>query len=171
MITTTYCETMADYNAWMNERLYGLCNSIPDIDRKKDRGAFFGSIHRTLNHILFGDLAFMSRFTGDPAEIPELGIDLHSDFEELKSARRALDQRIQSWSASLSEEWLQQGLTYSSKVDGVTRTMPRWVLVSHMFNHETHHRGQITTLLSQMGLDVGTTDLPFMPQYQATTDH
>jgi len=66
----------------------------------------------------------------------------------------------------LSNDWLAEKPTYESKVDGIVRTVPRWILVTHMFNHETHHRGQATTLLSQMGFDISTTDIPFMPQYQ-----
>lgn len=157
---------MTDYNAWMNERLFALCRSIDDAGRKADRGAFFGSIHRTLNHILYADLAFMSRFTGDPAVVPELGADLHDDFEDLWQARAGLDKRMGAWSSTLTGPWLVEDLTYTSKVDGVTRTVPRWVLVTHMLNHQTHHRGQITTILSQMGLDMGTTDIPFMPGFQ-----
>jgi len=108
----------------------------------------------------------MSRFTGDPEVIPELGQDLHQNFADLREARIKLDRRIVGWAPSLSEEWLAQELTYESKVDGVVRTVPRWVLVTHMFNHATHHRGQITTLLSQIGLDYGTTDLPFMSGFE-----
>jgi len=140
VITSEYCSTLADYNHWMNTRLFETCGALSDRQRKEDRSAFFGSIHSTLNHILFGDLAFMSRFTGDPATIPELGKDLHEDFEELRNVRLALDDRIVEWAAFLSEDWLVQALTYESKVDGVTRTVPRWVLVTHMFNHATHHR-------------------------------
>jgi uncharacterized damage-inducible protein DinB len=168
MMTAAYCLTFARYNAWMNERLYEVCASITDEERKRERGAFFGSIHRTLNHILYGDLAFMSRFTGDPAEVPELGHDLHHDFRDLRLARTALDRRISEWAATLESGWLEQEMTYTSKVDGISRTLPQWVLVAHMFNHQTHHRGQVTTLLSQMGLDIGPTDLPFMPQFTST---
>jgi uncharacterized damage-inducible protein DinB len=167
MITSEYCRVMTDYNAWMNSRLFELCRSIDDADRKCDRGAFFGSIHRTLNHILYSDLAFMSRFTGNPAVVPELGVDLHDDFEDLWRSRSSMDQRMSEWSSTLNAEWLAEDLTYTSKVDGVTRTVPRWVLVVHMLNHQTHHRGQITTALNQMGLDIGTTDIPFMPRYQS----
>lgn len=166
MIDSSYCSAMAEYNQWMNERLYLTCSTLPDSKRKEDRSAFFGSVHRTLNHILYGDLAFMSRFTGTPGVVPELGVDLHENFQDLWDARSALDARICNWAQSLSADWLGQELTYESKVDGVTRTVPRWILVTHMFNHETHHRGQITTLLSQMNIDMGTTDIPFMPKYQ-----
>ena len=167
MITSEYFRVMADYNMWMNERLFELCRSIDDAERKSDKAAFFGSIHGTLNHILYGDLAFMSRFTGDPAVIPELGVELHDDFDELWQARSSLDNRICGWSSKLTAEWLEQELTYTSKVDVITRTVPQWVLVVHMLNHQTHHRGQITTIFSQLGLDVGTTDIPFMPQFQS----
>ena len=165
MISVHYCHTMAQYNSWMNDRLYDTCATLPDTERKKDLGAFFGSIHNTLNHILYGDLAFMSRFTGDPAQVPELGVELYDDFTELKSARSTLDRRISDWSLTIADDWLNEQLTYTSKVDGESRTVPHWVLVTHMFNHETHHRGQITTLLSQMGLDMGSTDIPFMPVF------
>ena len=164
MITAAYAVTMARYNEWMNRRLYALCAGIDDAERRRDRGAFFGSIHRSLDHIVYADLAFLSRFTGDPERVPELGPTLYEDFGALRAARAALDANLLEWTATLTDPWLAQDLTYASKVDGVTRTVPRWILVAHVFNHQTHHRGQVTTLLSQMGLDVGSTDLPFMPQ-------
>lgn len=167
MITAEHCHLMADYNRWMNRKLYEVCAGMDDAARKQDRGAFFGSIHSTLNHILYGDLAFMSRFTGEPEEVPPLGVDLYVEFDEMRRVRAALDDRIVEWAAGLTAEWLAGTLTYESKVDGVTRTVPHWAIVTHMFNHETHHRGQATTLLSQAGLDVGTTDIPFMPRFNA----
>ena len=167
MITAAHAHLMAQYNEWMNSRLYAVCASLPDTDLRQDRGAFFQSIYATLNHIAYGDLAFLSRFTGNPSGVPEPGADLFGAFEVLRSERAALDQRILVWSASLSPAWLAEPLTYTSKIDGKTWTVPKWALVTHMFNHQTHHRGQVTTLLSQMGLDVGTTDIPFMPQFHA----
>jgi uncharacterized damage-inducible protein DinB len=167
MITHGYCITMAQYNEWMNSRVYALCASLPEAELHKDRGAFFKSIHATLNHIAYGDLAFLSRFTGNPAVVPELGVNLFSSFAELRRERATLDARLVEWSSTLSPAWLAEKLTYTSKVDGQVRTVARWVLVVHMFNHQTHHRGQVTTLLSQMGLDVGSTDIPFMPQFQS----
>jgi len=167
MITTTHAQLMAQYNEWMNTRMYALCATLPETELHKDRGAFFQSIYGTLNHIAYGDLAFMSRFTGHPGIVPEPGADLFGTFSQLRTERSALDERIRVWSESLSPAWLAEPLTYTSKIDGKTRTMPRWVLVTHMFNHQTHHRGQVTTLLSQMDLDVGATDIPFMSQFQA----
>ena len=84
--------------------------------------------------------------------------------------RAALDARLPRWAAGLREDWLCEPLRYVSRVDGRTRTVPRWVLTAHLFNHQTHHRGQLTTLLSQLGLDIGSTDLPFMPRFQTGGD-
>jgi uncharacterized damage-inducible protein DinB len=165
MITKKHCQLMAQYNEWMNSRTYELCASLPDAELRKDRGAFFKSIYDTLNHIAYGDLAFMSRFTGDPSVVPEPGVELFGGFSRLRTERVALDQRILNWSASLEPDWLAEPLTCSSKIDSKSRTVSKWILVTHMFNHQTHHRGQVTTLLSQMGLDVGVTDIPFMPQF------
>jgi len=163
MITAYHCHLMARYNRWMNGKLYDCCAEIADDERKRDRGAFFGSIHATLNHILYGDLAFMSCSTGDPPAPPQLGVILHEDFGDLRRAREALDARIESWESTLTVDWLGEILTFVSKVDGQEKTYPHWVLVAHMFNHESHHRGQVTTMLSQMGLDIGSTDITFMP--------
>jgi len=124
MIDSSYCTTMAEYNQWMNERLYLVCESLTDSERKENMSAFFGSIHRTLNHILYGDLAFMSRFTGNPVVVPEPGVTLHEEYQDLRAARSTLDRRIMDWTQSLSEHWLAEQLTYESKIDGITRTLP-----------------------------------------------
>ena len=163
MIDAGYCETMAQYSSWMNEKLYALCEPVPDAERRRDRGAFFGSIHGTLNHLLYGDLSWMSRFTGDPSELPILGPELHTDFQELRGERERWDKRILEWSSVVRNDWLAAPMTFTSQTDGITRTLPTWVLVVHMFNHGTHHRGQVTTLLSQIGQDVGETDIHKVP--------
>jgi uncharacterized damage-inducible protein DinB len=150
----------------MNSRLYALCSHLPEAELCKDRGAFFKSIYLTLNHVAYGDLASMSRFTGVPAVVPEPGVDLFGGFANLRVEREALDARLQAWATSLATEWLAESLTYTSKIDGKVRTVPRWVLVTHMFNHQTHHRGQVSTLLSQIGLDIGCTDMPFMREFE-----
>lgn len=81
--------------------------------------------------------------------------------------REITDLQIIEWSKSLNLEWLNQDFKYISGVDGKTRILPTWVLVTHMFNHQTHHRGQLTTLLSQLGYNPGITDLPFLPWLNA----
>ena len=108
MIEVAYCRTLARYNEWMNRRLYEICAGLPDAERRRDRGAFFRSIHGTLDHLVYADLAFLSRFTGDPPEVPPLGVVLFPDFDELSRTRMSLDQRLLSWSESLSESWLGQ---------------------------------------------------------------
>src|SRR3954465_9508831 len=121
MITTEHCQLMARYNQWMNSRLYALCADMPELELYKDRGAFFKSIYLTLNHIAYGDLAFLSRFTGVPAVVPEPGVDLFKGFRELRAEREGLDTRLLAWAASLTPQWLAQSLTYTSKIDGKVR--------------------------------------------------
>jgi uncharacterized damage-inducible protein DinB len=163
MIDPSYCQLMAQYNQWMNQKLYAICAEIPDEERKQDRGAFFKSIHGTLNHLLDGDRIWIGRFTGKPLSSRKLGEELYSDFEQLRQEREQFDQEILAWAKTLSVEWLAQPFEYASKVDGKTRILPTWTLVTHLFNHQTHHRGQLTTLLSQIGHDPGVTDLPWLP--------
>lgn len=165
MITSEHCRLMARYNEWMNSRLYALCADLDDAELRKDRSAFFKSIYLTLNHITYGDLAFLSRFTGVPSVVPDPSVELFGSFTQLRAEREALDARLLSWAATLTQPWLAEPLTYTSKIDGRVRTVPKWVLVTHLFNHQTHHRGQVTTLLAQMGLDVGSTDIPFMGEF------
>ena len=167
MLDPNYCQVMAEYNQWMNQKLYAICAAIPDTDRKRDRGAFFQSIHGTLNHLLYGDRAWLGRFTHQPDAVPQLDRLLYEDFEELQQARQSTDQAILTWARTLTPEWLGQPLEYTSNVDQRTRTLPTWVLVTHLFNHQTHHRGQLTTLLSQMGYNPGITDLPWLPRFQS----
>ncbi|WP_446393079.1 DinB family protein [Coleofasciculus sp. E1-EBD-02] len=158
-------ELMASYNQWMNQKLYAICAQIPDQKRKENLGAFFDSIHGTLNHLLYGDLAWMGRFTDKPLTDAKIGQIIYEDFSQLRQAREQLDQQIIDWTKTLSEEWLNQPFEYTSNVDRKTRTLPTWVLVTHLFNHQTHHRGQLTTLLTQLGYDPGVTDLPWMPRF------
>jgi uncharacterized damage-inducible protein DinB len=164
MISPVHARTMAAYNRWMNDRLYALCAALGDAERKCERGAFFKSVHGTLNHLLYGDRAWMSRFLGRDLGWQGPADELYADFDELRGARAALDRLIEDWAAGLEERWLAADFTYTSRIDGRTRTFPAWLLVTHLFNHQTHHRGQLTTLLSQVGIDPGVTDLPWLPQ-------
>ncbi|AFZ34015.1 DinB family protein [Stanieria cyanosphaera PCC 7437] len=163
MTNLKYYETMAQYNQWMNQKLYQICADIPDSKRKENLGAFFKSIHGTLNHLLYGDLAWMGRFLGKPFTITKTSEELYSDFEQLRQKREETDLQIIEWSKNLQPQWLEQPFKYTSNVDHQTRILPTWLLVTHMFNHQTHHRGQLTTLLSQFGYNPGITDLPWLP--------
>lgn len=162
MIDRTYAQMMAEYNVWMNQKLYAICAEIPDEVRKADRGAFFKSIHGTFNHLLFGDRIWMGRLTQTPFAA-SVNDELYSDFVELRQEREITDRQILDWVDQLSSEQLNQSLTYTSAIDRKTRTLPVWFVVTHLFNHQTHHRGQLTTLLSQLGYDPGINDLPWLP--------
>jgi uncharacterized damage-inducible protein DinB len=154
---------LAAYGAWMNGRMLDLCGKLTDAERRRDLGAFFKSIHGTFDHLIHGDVAWMGRFTGSPMPIKRIGVVAHESWDELDAARRALDGRMQSWAADLTEGWLADDMSFVSVSDGKTRVLPRWVLVTHMFNHGTHHRGQLTTLMKQLGMEPGVTDLPWLP--------
>jgi uncharacterized damage-inducible protein DinB len=162
---------LARYNAWFNERLYGACETLPDVERRRDRGAFFGSIHGTLNHLVWGDKLWLARFVAQglgseslsPAllHVPEGAKHatlLFDDWAALKAERVRLDAAIEAWTAGLPPDAPLRTMRYSN-TQGVRREHPAWKALTHFFNHQTHHRGQVTTLLMQSGVDVGMTDL------------
>jgi uncharacterized damage-inducible protein DinB len=168
VITPQYVQTMAAYNRWMNEKIYAACERLTDEDRKADRGAFFRSIHSTLNHLIWADYTWIGRFAKDtPLEkaYPKAasGTDVYDDWHTLKQERIAMDADIHAWAASVEPEWLAGDFSWYSGLAKAMRTRPAWLLVMHFFNHQTHHRGQVTTLLSQYGIDPGETDLMRMP--------
>jgi uncharacterized damage-inducible protein DinB len=164
MISAEYPRAMARYNRWMNERLYECCAGIPDAERKRDAGAFFKSIHGTLNHLLLADRVWMGRFAGPPFTPRSLGDELYADFTHLRRERAKTDDAIDAWVATLTDEKLRGELRYTSIVNPAPRTIPMALAVTHFFNHQTHHRGQLTTLLMQQGVDPGVTDLMWAPQ-------
>jgi len=174
----THYQTMARYNAWMNDKLYTAAGTLSDAQRSEDRGAFFGSIHSTLNHILLADLIWLQRFATADWDFPSLeglsfepvmditGLDmqLHTDFPALTDERQVVDAAIRDWAnTDLSEAVLDDDLYYINLSQQRKTTLPMSTCVSHFFNHQTHHRGQVTTLLSQMGVDHGSTDMIAMP--------
>jgi uncharacterized damage-inducible protein DinB len=162
MATPTSFNMMAQYNHWMNERLYALCADLDEETRRADRGAFFQSIYGTLNHILLGDKVWLSRFGVESFKPTSLGQELHPDFAGLRAEREQKDRLLLDWTATLSAEQLAAPVHYTTMA-GVAMAPPLWVPLTHMFNHQTHHRGQLTTLLSQLGIDPGVTDLIAMP--------
>ena len=161
---TKQARTMAAYNRWMNEGLYGVCAALSDDVRKADRGAFFRSIHGTLNHLLLADKVWMGRFTDRPFAVRSLDQELYADFAGLRSERARMDAAIEAWARGLTDTVLNGELVYTSIVNPERRSSDMAICVMHFFNHQTHHRGQLTTLLSQLGADFGTTDLIAMPE-------
>lgn len=161
---------MADYNGWMNERMYDAAATLDAETLVADKGAFFGSIHGTLNHIAVADTIWLHRFNQHEAsfitlealsEFPRptsLTQPLASDLEGLRGYRQQLDALIVSWVSELTPEQLSGNITYANMA-GVKSTRDFGALLQHFFNHQTHHRGQVSTLLFQVGVDVGVTDL------------
>ncbi len=160
----------ARYNTWMNDKLYRAARSLPEEKRKEDVGAFFKSLHGTLNHLLLADRVWMGRFTGQPElfasktsagaviAVTSLNQELYADFDELTQERRRTDEAIEAFFDTLSAERLAAEFHYKN-MSGAPQSHTLWWALSHFFNHQTHHRGQATTLLSQQGVDVGSTDL------------
>ena len=146
--------------------MYAACARLSDEQRKRDAGAFFKSIHGTLNHILLGDRLWFGRFTGVPFVVQALDQELYADFTELRAQRSKTDEDIIAWVNSLSGSEFAGQMSYMSTVNPQRRTYPFWVAVTQLFNHQTHHRGQVTTLLMQQGIDPGVTDLIWLPELQ-----
>ena len=162
---------LARYNTWFNERLYDACEKLPDEERRRDRGAFFHSIHGSLNHIVWADRLWLRRFAVQDVSFASLTPEvlvlpdgarhethLHEGWTDLRQARAALDAAIKTWVRDMPQDFPVRTMRYAN-TKGVRREHPMWQALTHFFNHQTHHRGQITTLLSQAGVDVGMTDL------------
>lgn len=158
--------TMARYNRWMNEKLLEASAGLSDEERKLDRGAPFRSIHGTWNHLLLADQVWLGRFRNQPFQVKSLADEIVSDFEELRRERARVDDEIDAYLAELTEERLAQPFSFTFFTTPQRRSYPLWIVVQHIFNHQTHHRGQLTTLLEQAGVDFGVTDLLVLPGVQ-----
>ena len=165
MISPTHAQLMARYNQWQNRSLYTAADGLSDADRKRDQGAFFASIHGTLNHLLWGDQNWMHRFAGTPRptlpgkESPRL----FERWEDLRREREAFDETIIGWTDGLDQEWLAGDITWYSGILGRELSRPRWKIATHFFNHQTHHRGQVHAMLTRLGAKPEDTDLMLMP--------
>ena len=161
MITPAYIRTMAAYNAEMNRRLYDAAARLSDEERRLPRGAFWGSIHGTLTHILWGDRQWMSRFDNwpKPATPIKESAQMIGDFGELRAAHAQADRDIARWARQIDETWLGEELVWFSGAANREMRAPKGLLVSHFFNHQTHHRGQAHAMLTAAGQETGDTDL------------
>ncbi len=169
MILAEQYRWLARYNTWMNDKLYALAATLDAAERRRDLGAFFRSVHGTLSHVLWADRIWLGRFTRDRAigesrdhagrPIP-IGMHdqiLYADFDDLRRERATTDRHIEAWTHGVTDAMLAAPFSYRSVTAG-TREHPLWQAVMHFFNHQTHHRGQATTLLRQLGRDPGVTD-------------
>jgi uncharacterized damage-inducible protein DinB len=162
LVTPAFVRIMAAYNAEMNRRIYGAAQRLSDAARREMRGAFWGSIHGTLAHLLWGDQIWMSRFDGWPK--PNVrqsdSASLIEDFDQLQAARFDADARIEDWAKRVSEGWLGQELVWFSSSKSRDMRNPMSLLVTHFFNHQTHHRGQAHAMITAAGEQTSDTDLP-----------
>jgi uncharacterized damage-inducible protein DinB len=140
----------AGYNAWCNERLYEAAAQIPDAEYRTDRGAYFRSLHGTLNHLLVGDRIWMRRFTAQGELPPGLDAILYDDFFLLRQARRSEDVRIRDYVRSLNESDLSKPIRYRTFVNPQDIEQILAPALDHFFNHQTHHRGQAHALVSRI---------------------
>jgi uncharacterized damage-inducible protein DinB len=144
-----YIRRMALYNQWANARLYAACADLPDAERKQARKAFFGSIHRTLNHILLCDRMWLSRI--EPGRTPvtdPLDTELYTDFAELRQEREKQDEAILAYVSALTDQSLGEMKRYAN-ASGQPQETRHGTILQHYFNHQTHHRGQVHDMLTQ----------------------
>jgi len=160
-----WAREMARYNQWQNQALFALTDPMGDVERKSDRGLFFHSIHRTLDHILMVDtrLAGMVETGQRPDEPFQPEKTVHTDYAQLSKARREMDMRLLTLADGHDDDWFDDVFEFASPISGQQRKLPRHFYLVQLFNHATHHRSQVTACLHGMGVDYGVTDLPMNP--------
>ncbi len=169
MISADYVRLLARYNGWQNGSLMVAAGALGTEQLLQDRGAFFGSIQRTFSHLLWGDGMWMARLDGGtpPRGSIRDSASLWTEWDVFSAVRAAMDERITHWSKGLGDEDCTGDLTWMSGALGRAVTKPRGLCIVHMFNHQTHHRGQIHAMLTAAGARPGDTDLFAMPEETA----
>jgi uncharacterized damage-inducible protein DinB len=165
MITPDYVRLMARYNHWRNESTIAEAGQLTDAQRWQDQGLFFKTILGTLNHLIWADDRWLCRFEGRPLS-QVAGADvlvITRDWDDFVTRRRALDQQISQWAEGVSQDWLDGTLHWQPTGAPTPFIQPHAVLVTHLFNHQTHHRGQVHAALTALGVKTAATDLPWMP--------
>lgn len=142
---------MADYNRWANAKVYDMAEDLSEEEFNRDMGAFFRSVCGTLNHILVADLIWMRRLTGEGEPPSRLDAILHPDLAGLRKAREAMDTRIAETIAGMDEADFAGTRTYTTIVSPDEVTTPVKDILTHIFNHQTHHRGQVHTIYTALG--------------------
>jgi len=165
MITSDYLRSMARYNCWQNESLYTAARTLSDTERRHDRGAFFTSIHGTLSHIYWADRIWLSRFNlCDPPNVPNAQSgQFVDDFSELEIKRAELDALLIDWCDEYKVGPIEGSLEWYSGAIGAQAKAPLSVVFTHLFNHQTHHRGQVHAMLTAAGAHPQDTCLFMMP--------
>ncbi|MEE4350927.1 MAG: DinB family protein [Pacificimonas sp.] len=166
MSTAIHARTMASYNRWQNELVFAACETLTEDERRKDRGAFFRSIHGTLSQILWADHVWLARFDiGSRPDVPKTESARYVEgWTDLWMRRQATDGDIDTLTAGLSDEAVAADLRFFSGAAGKEIAMPVWIVLTHLFNHQTHHRGQVHAMLTAAGARTEDTDLFLMPR-------
>ncbi len=163
----THLRTMATYNAWANRRLYAAAAALPDAAYRQPAGAYFDSLHGTLNHLLAADRIWLRRLTGGGDAPSRVDAILFEQLDTLRVAREAEDARLQDYAAGLSAEDLDASFEYAT-TSGQPQLQSRWEALVHLFNHQTHHRGQAHAILTRLGVaEPPPLDLLMMQREQA----
>ena len=158
---------LARYNIWQNDRLLEICGEMSEADLAADRGMFFGSLLGTLNHILHVDLVLLDYVrTGDMPDEFDAGFVPCADYSDFERRRKALDLEIKELFDERPSAWFDETFAFPFG-DDPDRRRPRALFISQMFNHQTHHRSQLTTEFHRLGIDYGVTDLPYNPLSQS----
>jgi uncharacterized damage-inducible protein DinB len=152
-------DMMAAYNAWANRRLYDSCANLTGEERRAGLGAFFGSLHGTLNHMLVADRIWMARFEGEEPPGDALDAEIYDKFVALRSAREAEDSRISAHVAGLTDAALAETISFRRVSRPEEVRQPRWSALAHFFNHQTHHRGQCHAMLTRIAIEAPSFDL------------
>ena len=166
MISAEYLRTLARYNRWQNDNLVTAADGLDEAARRADRGAFFGSIFSTFNHLLWADRMWMSRLAGfpQPTKPPAESVVETPDWSSYKAARSDIDTEICSWAARCEDSDLTGDLTWFAGFAKREISKPLGFVIVHVFNHQTHHRGQVHAMLTAAGARPGDTDLPLLPE-------
>ena len=151
MLHLTNFQLLANFNTWANKKIISSCKKLDDTEYKKDRKAFFSSIHGTLNHLLVVDGAYISRIEGKNHDLKSLDQILYENLFQLEEARIKEDKRLVDLVNNLSKESINKEITYKGFETGNQTYTINLVLIT-LFNHQTHHRGQIHNMLSQAGV-------------------
>lgn len=159
-------QMLAAYNRWANALVYDAAEALTREEFEQDKGAFFGSLMGTLNHLLAADRIWLKRFTGEGAAPARLDTILHAGLAELRAARETEDDRIVTWIGQLSDKDFSGRFTYLTVTDMRTISQRLAPALAHFFNHQTHHRGQAHMILTALGKPSLTLDLIYFQRME-----
>jgi uncharacterized damage-inducible protein DinB len=156
---------MARYNTWQNASLATAADGLSDVDRWKDRGAFFQSIAATLNHICWADALMLQRLKGNerPYKTIKHSLTNPSDWNDFKTLRLQRNEEIEEWAERLIDTDLNGMVVWYTRDSSTRIEKPMALCAIELFNHQTHHRGQVHAMLTAAGAEPEPTDLSMLP--------